>query len=153
MTTRLEQFLEVYREARVDDQRRYYEQRAKTYQAAHSQVLLLSSIVFGASSAIGLLAGLDVSGNRVWAILAALLPAVTTMLAAYEGLYAFQRLAKLFRDAGRNARLIQSPTLAGGDDDRAAVAKYVADVEQVFTTERGQWGQLAMDVQPEQQER
>jgi len=148
----VEQFVEVYRQARVEDQRRYYERNAGRLQAAHRQLLLTSAVVFGISAAAGLIAGLDVPGKLVWAILAAILPAVTTVLSAYEGLYAFERIAKLYRDAARNLTRAETPNLSGAADQRAAVAQYVAEVEQVFTNERGQWGQLAVEAPPERRQ-
>jgi hypothetical protein len=148
----VEQFVEVYRQARVEDQRGYYERSASKFQAAHRQLLLTSAVVFGMSAAVGLIAGLDVPGKLVWAILAAILPAVTTVLSAYGGLYAFERIAKLYRDAARNLRRAETPNLSGAVDQRAAVAQYVAEVEQVFTNERGQWGQLAVEAPPEQRQ-
>ena len=149
MTARAEQFLEVYRSARVEDQRAYYEQSAKRFESARRRILLLSSIVFGATATVGLIAGLDVRGKVVWAALAAILPAITTALAAYDSLYGFERIAKLNRDAARNLRRIEAPTVGQADGSQAAVAAYVASVEQVFERERGQWGQLQLDVPAE----
>jgi hypothetical protein len=145
MNDRAQQFVEVYRQARLEDQRAYYERTAGRFQAAQRQLLLTSAIVFGISGTVGLIAGLDVPGKLVWAILAAILPAVTTVLSAYEGLYAFDRVAKLSRDAARNLRRVETPDLSAGVDERAVIAQYVADVERVFTNERGQWGQLAVE--------
>lgn len=150
MSDRAQQFVEVYRQARLDDQRNYYERSARRFQAAQRQLLLTSAVVFGMSGAVGLIAGLDVSGKLVWAILAAILPAVTTVLSAYEGLYAFERIAKLYRDAARNLRRVETPTLSAAIDEGTAIAQYVAEVEQIFTNERGQWGQLAVEAPPEQ---
>ena len=147
MSTRDEQFVEVYRQARVDNQRGFYECRVKTFDDAHRQLLLISSVVFGVSATVGLLAGLDISGKVVFAVIAAVLPAVTTVLTAYEGLFAFERVAKLYRDAARNLRRIDSPPA----DDPAAIASYVAEVERVFTNERGQWGQLAVETPDDRQ--
>ena len=152
MSDRVEQFVEVYRQARVENQRLYYEDRGKTFQAAHRQLLLTSSVVFGISAATGLIAGLDVPGKLVWAILAAILPAITTVLSAYEGLYAFERIAKLYRDAARSLRRAEAPNLAGAVDEGAAVVQYVAEVERVFTNERGQWGQLSVEAPPERRQ-
>ena len=145
MNDRAQQFVEVYRQARLEDQRTYYERTASRFQAAQRQLLLTSAIVFGISGTVGLIAGLDVPGKLVWAILAAILPAVTTVLSAYEGLYAFERVAKLNRDAARNLRRVETPSLSGDIDERTVIAQYVADVEQIFTNERGQWGQLAVE--------
>lgn len=150
MSSRPQQFVEVYRQARIEDQRTFYERRASSFQAAHQQLLLTSAIVFGLSAAIGFIAGLDVPGKLVWAILAAIIPAVTSVLAAYEGLYAFERIAKLYRDAARNLRLVETPNLSDPADESAAIARYVAEAEQIFTKERGQWGQLAVETAEEQ---
>jgi hypothetical protein len=144
-----QQFLELYRVARVEPQSRFYEKRRRTYQSAHQQLLLTSSIVFGGSAAIGLIAGLDVPGKLVWAILATILPAITTMFAAYEGLYAFDRVGKLYQDAAATLSLVDTPTLSAAADERELLAQYVADVERVFATEQGQWGQLAVETQGE----
>ena len=145
MSARAQQFLELYREARVEDQRKYYLRTAQEFEAAHRQLLLTSSLVFGVSAAIALVAGLDVPGKLVWAILAAVLPAITTALAAYEGLYAFIRVSKLYTDAARNLRLVEAPNLSESADEQVAVAAYVAQIEEIFKRERGQWGQLAAE--------
>ena len=145
MSSRGRQFVEVYRHARVEDQRKYYVRTADEFEAARRQLLLTSSLVFGASAAVGLIAGLDVPGKLVWAILAAVLPVLTTALAAYEGLYGFARVSKLYRDAARNLRLIEAPTLSHSADEPEAIAAFVAQVEEIFEHERGQWGQLAAE--------
>jgi SMODS and SLOG-associating 2TM effector domain 1 len=152
VSNRAQQFVEVYRQARVEDQRNYYLRSAREYEAAHRQLLFTSSLVFGVSSAVGLIAGLDVPGKLIWAILAAVLPAITTVLTAYDGLYAFERIAKLYNDAVRNLRLVEAPTLSDPSEERAAVAAYVAQVEEIFKRERGQWGQLATE-EPDRPER
>jgi hypothetical protein len=149
VSTRAEQFLEVYSTERVENQRAYYERTATRFEARRQQVLLASSVVFGVSAAVGLIAGLDVRGKLVWAALAAILPAVTTALAAYDGLYAFERITKLNRDAARNLKRIGVPELEDAGGKQAAVARYVAEVEQVFVHERGQWGQLQAEAPTE----
>jgi hypothetical protein len=145
VNTLAEQFLEVYFTARVEDQRTYYERTVRRFESRRRQVLLASSVVFGVAAAVGLIAGLDVRGKLLWACLAAILPAITMALAAYEGVYAFERITKLNRDAARNLRRIAVPEVADAEGKEAAVARYVSDVEQVFTQERGQWGQLQVE--------
>jgi hypothetical protein len=143
MSSRQEQFLEVYRSARVEDQRGYHEDTVARAEAAHRQLLLITAVVFGVSAAVAILAGLDISGKLVWAVLAAVLPATTTVLTAYSGLYAFERVAKLSRDAARNLRRVQPPRTARGE--QSTVSDYVLDVERILEKERGQWGQLAVE--------
>jgi SMODS and SLOG-associating 2TM effector domain 1 len=145
VTTREQQFVEVYRTARVEDQRRYYERAASGFEAAHRQLLLGSAVLFGISGTVAILSGLEIPGKLVWATLAAVLPAITTAIAAYEGLFAFQRVAKVFRDAARNVRRIQPPAVEDTAAAQAALEAYVAEVEQVFERERGQWGQLGAE--------
>jgi hypothetical protein len=153
VTTPAEQFVALYQHARVEDQLSYYERRARQLQAAYRQVLLTSAVLFGASAAIGLIAGLDVPGKLVWAIFAATLPAITTVLSAYESLYGFERTSKVFGDAARNLRRVRPPTLADAADERAAVQAYVAEVEQILENELGQWGQLAAESSVEAERR
>jgi hypothetical protein len=144
VTTRTEEFLAVYRAARVEDQRGYYECRAGEFGTAHRQLLLLSAILFGVSAFVGFLAGLDFSGNFGFALAAAIIPPLTTALAAYEGLYAFERNAKRYRDAARNLNLVRPPSRTAATDE--SVAAYVARIEAIFAHERGQWGQLAAEI-------
>ncbi len=150
MSDRARQFVEVYQAARVEDQRDYYLRRAKEFQAAHRQLLLVTSLVFGLTGTVGLIAGLDVPGKLVWAILAAILPAVTAALSAYEGLFGFNRFAKRFNDAARNLRLVEPPRISGAVEAEDAVADYVGRVEAIFRDELGQWGQLVAE-QPDDQ--
>ena len=145
MTTREQQFVEVYRQARVEDQRHYYDRTASRFEAAHRQLLLGSSVLFGISGTVAILSGIEIPGKLVWATLAAVLPAITTAIAAYEGLFAFQRVAKLYRDAAHNLRRIQQPAVEDAATAQAALEAYVAEVERVFERERGQWGQLGAE--------
>jgi hypothetical protein len=148
VSSRQEQFLGVYRIVRVENQREYYERAAANAEAAHRQLLLITAIVFGVSGAVAVLAGLDIPGRRAWAVLAAILPALTTALSAYNGLYSFERVRKLFRDAARNLRRTQPPR-AAESDAQEAVCRYVANVEQILASERGQWGQLDLERRPD----
>lgn len=152
MSSRQEEFLEVYRLARVEDQRGYHERAAARAEQAHRQLLLITAIVFGVSGAVAVLAGLEISGKLIWAVLAAVLPATTTVLPDYNGLYGFERVTKLSRDAGRNLRRVQPPQIAQADA-QAAVSGYVMDVERILEKERGQWGQLAVERQAKREER
>jgi SMODS and SLOG-associating 2TM effector domain 1 len=145
MSSRQEQFLEVYRLARVEVQRDYYERTGASAEAAYRQLLLITAIVFGVSGAVAVLAGLDISGKLVWAVLAAVLPAVTTVLSAYNGLYSFERVNKISRDAARNLRRVQRPQI-DETDPQAAVFQYVAAIEHVLEKERSQWGQLGVEL-------
>ena len=88
---------------------------------------------------------MDLSGKLVWAILAAVLHHHRLYFHSYEGLFAFERIAKLYRDAARNLRRVQPPLLGDEASAMKAVGLYVANVEGILERERGQWGQLAVE--------
>jgi hypothetical protein len=149
MTERADQFLRLYRQARVDDQDEYYDLRADEGERAHDQLLLASATVLALTSVAAFLAGLNITGKLAWAIAATILPTISSALAAYEGLYAFERYAKLFRDAQRKLLDIDPPELDAAADPAEAtklLTRYVAEVEGVFVSEQGQWGQLTGEI-------
>jgi len=151
VSSRAEQVLQVYRAARLDDQLRYYGKRRAEYERAHGELLIASAVLLGLTSTASALAGIDIGGKIVWAILAAILPALSTALAAYGGLFAFDRQAKLFTDAVRNLRLLEEPELSQMRDEQqadTALRQYVQQVEEVFRSEQAQWGQLGAESMP-----
>lgn len=145
MSERSKQALAFYYEARVKDQLDYYTAASAEYERASSQSLALAAVLLSVTTLAGTLAGLDITGKIGWAIAAAVLPALSTVLAAYEALFGFERVGKLFSDAIRSMRRLEVPDLASATDDRfqvAEIAKYAAAVEAVLRTEQSQWGQL-----------
>ena len=151
MISRAAQLLDLYRVARLDDQLRFYEKRRTEFDRAHGELLVASAVLLGATSTVSALAGVEIRGKLVWAIFAAILPAISTALAAYGALFAFERQAKLYGDAVRNLGLLEEPDLSNAANHRDAgdaVTKYVARVEKVFRDEQSQWGQLATEPQP-----
>jgi hypothetical protein len=150
--SRADQILDLYRVARLQDQLRFYEKRRTQFDRAHGQLLVASAVVLGATSTVSALAGTQIKGKLIWAVLAAILPVLATALAGYGALFAFERLAKLYGDAVRNLGLLEEPDLSQAADDRAAheaLAKYVEQVEKVLRDEQSQWGQLASEPQRE----
>ena len=145
MSDREKQFLEVYARGRVQDQIRFYEDRRSEFTTAKRQLTLVSAVVFGVSSAVAVLGGIGGTGAAV-AALAAVLPALATALAAYDGLYGFERHAKLYGDAERALRGLEAPDLRRVQDPTHALAEYVLKAEDVLKTEQGQWGQLATEL-------
>lgn len=139
---RRQEFVAVYHTARVDDQHGYYERNAATALAASRQILTFTAVVLFLTSIVGFVAGLDLRGKVAWAVVAAVLPAITTALAAYGALYSFDRIAKLYADAATNLDLTRAPT---GPLTQDAVKEYVTAVEAIFESERGQWGQFASE--------
>ena len=136
--------LALYREARVDDQLRYYGATAAEYERANAQSVAVAAVLLSFTTLAATLAGLDITGKLAWAVVAAVIPAVSTALAAYEALFGFERIGKLYGDAVRSLRRLEAPDLTTDDADAAAkVAAYAVAVETVLRNEQSQWGQLA----------
>jgi hypothetical protein len=140
--------LEVYRLCRIDDQLKYYGDRRLEYDRAISQLGAVSGLVLALGATSAALAGASVAGHEIWAIMAAVLPATATALAAYGALYAFEQQAKIYADAVKAVRLIdrEPPDLEGATDPATAVREYVERAEEIFRREQGQWGQLISEV-------
>jgi SMODS and SLOG-associating 2TM effector domain 1 len=148
MSHRDEQFLELYRDGRVNDQLAYYDARVAEYERAHGQVVTVSATLAALAGVAGALAAADAFGQRpLWAALGVAFPALATAFTAYDALYAFQHQARLFQDAAElldRARAAEpDPTQAA--DDRAR-SQYVTTVEGILVTESGHWGQLISDL-------
>jgi SMODS and SLOG-associating 2TM effector domain 1 len=154
MTERAKQYLELYREHRSEEQRLFYESRQEEFEAARDEVIWLTAVLFVLTAGAAAFAAADVGKLHVlWSILAVAFPTLSTALAAYNGLYAFERQAKLYGDAADallRARA-DSPDLKSGLDDSAfaaAVSAHVQQVEQILSGEQAQWGQLIGEIKP-----
>jgi len=150
MSERSRQALTLYREARVADQLDYYRRTSAEYDRAGAQSVALSAVLLSLTTLAGTLAGLEISGKMGWAIAAAVIPAVSTALAAYDAIIGFERVSKLFGDAMRSLRLVEEPDLAGiagGAEAAAEVAAYAGAVEDVLLKEQSQWGQLTGEIE------
>src|SRR6266536_1755396 len=76
--------------------------------------------------------------------------AQSVALAAYDLVFGFERVSKLYADAIRSLHRIEEPDLAGIDDEAAAaeqVASYAGAVEAVLRKEQAQWGQLTAEIE------
>ena len=150
MSDRERQALTVLQAARVEDQlENYYGRTAAEYARASAQSVAVSAVLLSLTTLTGTLAGLDIAGNGGWAIAAAILPAVATALAAYDALFGFERVSKLFFDAIRSLRRIEAPDLTQIAEAKAAeaVAAYAEAVEAVLAKEQAQWGQLTAEIE------
>jgi SMODS and SLOG-associating 2TM effector domain 1 len=150
MIERSRQALMLYQAARVEDQVDYYRRTSAEYDRAGAQSVAQSAVLLSLTTLAGTLAGLEISGKMGWAIAAAVIPAVATALAAYDAIFGFERVSKLYADAIRSLRFIEEPDLAGIDDEAEAaaeVAAYAAAVEAVLLKEQAQWGQLTAEIE------
>jgi hypothetical protein len=153
MSERNEQFLALYQRYRFEDQQGWYERRRAEFEAAYGQVITLTGLLMALAGTAGALAAADVGGLKtLWAVLAAVFPVLSTALSAYNGLYAFERQAKLYRDAANmmlRARA-DAPDLKPEITEagyRRALSAYVNKVEGILRTEQGQWGQLISEIE------
>jgi hypothetical protein len=154
MTERNQQFLALYRKHRFEDQRAFYDSRRREFETARDQVLWLTAVFMVLTAAVAALASANVGGLKsLWSVLAVAFPALSTALAAYNALYAFERQAKIYGDAA-NALLrarADSPDLKPPMDDTAfqqALSAHVEQIEQILRSEQAQWGQLIGEIKP-----
>jgi hypothetical protein len=141
MRERDRQFRLLYRQLRIEDQRRYYHLRAKEYAAAHRQVVVIRNILlFGAAIAGVVSQFADGAARGGWAVAAAVLGSLAGALTAYEALIGFPQLTKLYADAERNLE----EAAIDWDEPDANTADEIERVEWIFRSERGQWGQLVV---------
>lgn len=152
MSEHSSQFLGYYRKYRVDDQLKFYASRRDQFDRATGQGLAVSAMLLGLASAVGALAGTHVGWIEVWSAASAILPAISTALAAYLALYAFDQQSKLYGDAVRAvqaaARPMPDPSFPqGGRLPEENVADFVEKVEGAFRKENAQWGQLTSQIQ------
>ncbi len=146
MGEREQQFWKFYRKYRYEDQLNYYDARVEEYQKAHTQATILTTVLMTLATLVSLFGSanlLDFSTG--WAVLAVFFPALAAALSTYDSLYAFERIAKLFEDAVsalRHVEVYQSP----GAGPAASLHSFIDQVENVFTTEQGQWGQLTSQI-------
>src|SRR5215210_4906563 len=154
MTERDQKFFDLYRKYRFEDQRAFYESRRTEFEAARDEAAWLASVLMIFTSAAAALASANVGDLKaLWSILAIAFPALATALAAYNGLYAFERHAKLYGDAANalfRARA-DGPDLKPPMDDAAfheALSAHVEQVETILRGEQAQWGQMIGEIKP-----
>lgn len=150
MTDRQRQFLALYQRHRLEDQLAYYQLRSSELEAAIEQWNAVAAIVMIAASVAAFGASARLGSTAVpWVILATVLPALAAGIASYQRLVAYERTAKVFRDAAAALTSLRLDVTADESDAEleARVERYVQRVERVFQREQGQWGQLLAQVQ------
>ena len=154
MSERSSELRQFYQAQRINDQVGYYTRRKDEFERATGQALAISAMLLGFSSAAGALAGTAVAWAKGWSALAAILPAVSTALAAYIALYAFEQQSKIYGDARRAVQAasrplpdLTPPQGQGGPTPEENIAELVKRVEGALRQEQGQWGQLTSQIQ------
>ncbi len=153
MNEQKQQFLNLYQECRYEDQKGFYEKRMAEFQRARSEVITIQTILMAIAAITAFFAASGIGWKIFWTLLAVILPILSTALISYDGLYDFERHAKLYRDA-RNALYRVSakdpglPSNLSEEARSAQVIDYVKSVEAIFHKEQGQWGQLTSEAKP-----
>ncbi|GAA3260847.1 SLATT domain-containing protein [Nonomuraea helvata] len=141
MTERDAQFRALYRELRIDEQRRFYEKRSDEYELAHRQAIGVRNVLLILSALAGVAGQFATgTGRATCGVAAAVLAALAGGVTAFEALIGFAQLRKLYGDAALNLRTAALDWDAA--EAEADVAAQVERIEQIFRTENGQWGQL-----------
>jgi hypothetical protein len=158
MSDRNKQFMSLYQKYRYEHQRDFYDTHRREFNSAHRQLILLTGLImFFTALTATLTAAIDSPDWKpVLAVLAVVFPALSTALAAYNQLFAFERQAKLYGDAERalHRALADAPDLKQGISEGAydsAVGVYLSEIENILRKEQGQWGQLASEIKTIQQ--
>ncbi|HZS03981.1 MAG TPA: SLATT domain-containing protein [Blastocatellia bacterium] len=151
MTERDKQFLTLYQTHRYEDQKRWYDQREQEFESAHRQGVILTVSLLALTAIVSVMPDGWLWSKQVWTVLGVVLPALSTALSAYTALYAFKQQARLYQDASRALHRTEAadPNLSPASGDAAyhrQLVTYVAQVEDIFRKEQGQWGQLINEI-------
>lgn len=153
-------FFDLYQTYRYKDQIKFYESRVKEFEQAHIQAIWISIVLLGLTALIGGVGStnsIPLGVKLTCQVVAAILPILSTAIAAYSSLYGFEQQAKLYQDSIDNLvdanDELELTVPANLDDIQFAqrIEEYVSDVEKVFHDEQGQWGQLALKFKPPQE--
>jgi hypothetical protein len=148
------QFLKLFQDYRYEDQLNFYRARRIEFTKAQTQAIIISIVLIFLAAIAGVLASVSGSWPKVaFLLVAAIFPVLSTAIAGYSVLYAFEQQAKLYQDTLNNLLLARSlaPDVKPGLSDAdftAQLDKYVIEVEKIYLAEQGQWGQLAKLMKP-----
>jgi hypothetical protein len=144
------QFFELYQADRFEDQLAFYKRAQEEFTKAQREAVIGSIILIFLSGVAGAIAAsVDIHWLKLLLFLfAAIFPIFSTALAAYSTLFGFEHQAKLYQDTikslNRAGVLAPSPEHNLTESEFAhQLSDYVHEVEKIFLTEQGQWGQLA----------
>ena len=146
------ELLSYYRKYRIEDQLNFYSGRKERFDLALGQGLTLSAMLLGFATAVSALAGTTVGWTAAWSAASVIVPAISTAVAAFLALYAFDQQSKIYGDAVQAihaaTRLVPNPgSPQVGHTPEKDIADFVASVENTFRQENSQWGQLTAKIQ------
>lgn len=148
------QFFRLYQRYRYEHQMSYYLSRQREFTRAQKQAIWLSIGLIFLTALAAALETTSLSWLRLTCLfLAAICPVLSTALAGYNALYAFEQQAKIYRDARQNLEMLHAKMpdfqKAQNKEEFARQLKvYVQETEMVLQTEHGYWGQLAKNMKP-----
>lgn len=144
---RAAQFAALYTQDRIGDQLAFYHRRRVEAERAHGQAIHAKWALSTLAAIAGSVGAALPDARTGLAMAAAFLAAAATALTAYQSLYAFPRLAKLYRDAEMSLSALTAAGKALSSDFTPEQTRAVVDrIEKVFLQENGQWGQLIQSV-------
>ncbi len=149
-------FFKLYQKYRYEDQFKFYKNRRLEFEKARTQAIWASIGLMFLAAVAGSLEPINIPWLKLTALLlAAICPVLSTAIAAYDALYAFEQQAKLYQDTinvlSQARALAPDPKVKPvlSDEEFAQeLSKYVHEVEKIFLVEQGQWGQLAKKMKP-----
>lgn len=150
-----QQFLQLYRKFRYEDQLTWHLKRRGEFTKAQTQAFYIVIGLLTITAVAGAITSLEIPSWLKWTCLlaAAICPVLSTAFTAYNTLYGFEEQAKLYQDTIRNlqqARVLIPDVQRGLSqaDFADQLDKYVKEVEDTFLREQSQWGQLARNLKP-----
>jgi len=151
MSNRHEQFLDIYKNYRHDDQARFYKARHSEFEKARRQTVILTGALMFLTAMVSVLSAASIRPKPFWVVLGVILPALSTAFTAYNSLFAFDQQSKLYQDAFRalhkaEASVYDLKQAANETDYKAGLETYINQVEEIFRKEQGQWGQLISEM-------
>ena len=142
--SRSREFHALFRDLRIVDQRRYYEDRRDEYRRARRQAVAVRNTLLFAAAAAGAVAQLaSGTGRAAWAVAGAVLGALAAAVTGYESIIGFGKLEKLYGDAAHN--LAEAELDWDTKDPEGDLTPGYERVETILRDENGQWGQLAVE--------
>jgi len=141
VSERAKQFHGLFLALRIEEQRDFYSKRSKEYRRAHEQAVIVRNVLLLAAAVAGGLGPFVSQEMRgVSGVVGAVLGALAAAVTAFETLIGFPQLEKLYGDAARNLK--EAAIDWREVDPTGDLTTQFERVEDVFRSERGQWGQL-----------
>jgi hypothetical protein len=132
---------EFYLRYRILEQQAYYDGRRNEYEAANSQLTMITTALLLLAAAAGVLATVQFGlGRAGWGIVAAACSALATVATGWATIVGFRENARLYRGASIALDRLAGP-LQDRPADQAALIGALVQAEEILQSETSQWGQ------------